>query len=188
MKNHMHTKTTWRRLCIALAGLALLAVPAISATVSTASAHDYTVGDLKIDHPWSRPTFGELKITAGYMSIENKGSEPDTLLSASADIAEKVEIHESLVQDGKAIMRALPDGITVPAGGKAELKPQGMHIMFIGLKQPLKEGEQFPMTLNFKRAGAIAVDVKIETGNDGKDASSDKHSGQDHSGHGHHNH
>ncbi len=184
----MKSQSALRRLAIALAGLALLALPAIAATVSTASAHDYTAGDLKIDHPWSRPTFGELKITAGYMSIENKGSEPDTLMSASADIAGKVEIHESLVEDGKAIMRALPDGISIPAGGVAELKPQGMHIMFMGLKQPLKEGESFPMTLNFKRAGAVTVDVKVETGGDGKETTSGNHSGHDHSSHDHSGH
>lgn len=181
----MKTKPASHRFTTALAGLALLALTALAFPPSSALAHDYTAGDLKIDHPWSRPTFGELKITAGYMSIANNGSEPDTLKSATADIAGKVEIHESLVEDGKAIMRALPDGITIPAGSKAELKPQGMHIMIMGLKQPLKEGDKFPMTLNFERAGAVVVDVKVETGTD-KEKSADKNSGHDHSGH--HNH
>ncbi len=183
----MKSKTASCRFTSTLAGLVLpvlIILPALAYQPSSARAHDYKAGDLKIDHPWSRPTFGELKITAGYMSIANNGSEPDILKSASADIAGKVEIHESLVEDGKAIMRALPDGITIPPGGVAELKPQGMHIMIMGLKQPLKEGEKFPMTLNFERAGAVVVDVKIETGTD-----KEKSSGHDHSGHsGHHNH
>lgn len=176
-----------RRLNTTLAAVFLAASTATTLAVTgpmatPALGHDYTADGLKIDHPWARPTPGNLRVTAAYMSLENSGGKADTLTAAKTDIAGRVELHESLIKDGKAIMRLMPDGISVPAGGTVELKPKGLHIMVMGLKKPLAVGDSFPMTLTFAERGDVDVEVKIETGVGGKD----DHSGHDHSNHGDH--
>src|SRR5262245_1688090 len=79
-------------------------------------------------------------MTAGngavYVTISNRGSAADALLSASSNVANTVELHETVAQDGKMVMRPLPK-IEVPAGGTLEMKPGGYHIMLLGLKQDL---------------------------------------------------
>jgi hypothetical protein len=52
--------------------------------------------------------------------------------------------------------------LDIPAGQPVTLKPGGEHIMLIGLQHPLREGQTFPLTLNFEKAGARTVTVAIE--------------------------
>jgi hypothetical protein len=138
--------------------LAALLTPAISAF-----AHEYRQGDLVIGHPWARPTPGESKVGAAYLSIKNAGKAEDKLTGAKADIAERVEIHEHIHDAGGVMrMREVAGGLIAPAGETVEMKPGGYHIMLLGLKQRLEEGQSFPMTLNFARAGDMQVEVKIE--------------------------
>jgi copper(I)-binding protein len=125
-------------------------------------AHDYAVGPLKIGHPWSRATPAGAKVGGGYLSIENGGAAPDRLVSVSAPFAGRVEIHEMAVTNGVMTMRPLEQGVAVPAGGKVELKPGGLHIMFMELKQPLKQDERLKGTLTFEKAGAVEVEFKVE--------------------------
>jgi|AGTN01.3.fsa_nt_gi Uncharacterized protein conserved in bacteria len=97
---------------------------------------------------------------AGYAIIKNTGPADDTLLGAEADISKKVELHTH-VRDGDVMrMRAVPS-IPVPAGGSAELKTGGDHIMFIGLTRPLKEGEVVEVTLVFAKAGKTVVKMPV---------------------------
>ncbi len=156
----MNTLTTK---CLAAQSLRVLALGAfLAACGSVASAHDYEVGDLTIDHPWSRATPKAAPVGAGYLTIVNKGKTADRLVSASSAISAKVEIHEMAVIDGVMRMRGLDDGIAVPAGGKVEFKPGGYHIMFIGLKQPIAKDATFKGSLTFEKAGTVAVDFKVE--------------------------
>lgn len=147
--------------------LLAIATLAASALASIAVAHDYEAGALKIDHPWARPSIGETKNSAAYFKIENTGKAADRLVSAKADIAERTELHESVDEGGVAKMLPLKDGIPVPADGEAELKPLGMHVMLMGLKSKLEEGQSFPMTLTFEKQGDVQVEVKIEAGASG---------------------
>ncbi len=140
-----------RRLLLASALAALLAPPALG--------HDYKLGTLSIGHPWARATVGPAG--GAFLSIENKGAAADRLLSASSPVAKTVEIHNH-IKDGD-IMRMRPvDGIDLPAGGKVELKPGGYHVMLMGLNKPLKEGERFPLTLQFEKAGKIDVEIAVD--------------------------
>ncbi|CFX16949.1 conserved exported protein of unknown function [Candidatus Filomicrobium marinum] len=147
--------------------LLAIATLAASALAGIAVAHDYEAGALKIDHPWARPSIGETKNSAAYFKIENTGKAADRLVSAKADIAERTELHESVDEGGVAKMLPLKDGIPVPADGEAELKPLGMHVMLMGLKSKLEEGQSFPMTLTFEKQGDVQVEVKIEAGASG---------------------
>lgn len=134
----------------------------LAASASVASAHDYKLGDLTIDHPWSRATPKAAPVGAGYLTIVNAGKTADRLVSVASDISTKVEIHEMAVVDGVMRMRGLDGGIAVPAGGKVEFKPGGYHIMFIGLKQPIAKDSTFKGTLTFEKAGSVTVDFQTE--------------------------
>lgn len=144
-----------------LAAIALTATSAFS-LAQEALAHDYKLGALKIGHPWSRATPAGAKVGGGYLSIENTGAEPDRLVSVSASFSGRVEVHEMAVTNGVMTMRPLEAGIVVPPGGKVELKPGGFHIMFMDLKQPLKQNERLKGTLVFEKAGTVEVDFKVE--------------------------
>jgi copper(I)-binding protein len=132
------------------------------ASIGAADAADYTLGDLTIGHPWSRATPPAAPVGAGYLTVVNAGKTADRLISGASDISAKVEIHEMSVTDGIMRMRALDDGIAVPAGGKIEFKPGGYHIMFIGLKKPIAKDSRFKGTLTFEKAGTIEVEFLVE--------------------------
>lgn len=132
-----------------------------AAAALPAAAHDYQAGDLHIAHPWARPTVTGQKAGGAFLSIENRGKAADKLLSARSDIADSTELH-SMTMDGNVMrMRRVPE-LPLAAGQTLELKPGGYHIMFMGLKVPLKAGDSVPMTLRFERAGEVKVDVKVE--------------------------
>lgn len=138
-----------------------LARIALVAVLVTGSASLASAADIALDQPWSRATPAGAQVGAGYVTIKNSGKAADKLLSASSDISAKVEIHEMSMVDGVMKMRAI-DSLAVPAGGSAELKPGGYHIMFVGLKQPLKEGDTIKGALTFEKAGAVPVVFKVQ--------------------------
>lgn len=124
------------------------------------------------------------KTGAVFMIIKNNTGADDTLRSALSDAADIVELHENSIDNdnGRMIMRKI-DAITIPANSAAFLEPKGKHIMLIGLKQPLKEGVNFSLTLNFANAGVITVPVKIVPAGDVMDAPHGGNGGADHHGH-----
>jgi copper(I)-binding protein len=142
---------------IALAALAIVSVP-----TQRAVAAEYKAGEITVGDPWSRATPGGAKVGAGYLSIKNSGAAPDRLVSATSDIAERTEIHEMSMDGGMMKMREMPDGVPVPAGGSVALAPKGYHLMFLGLKKPLKEGETFTATLTFEKAGPVSATFEVK--------------------------
>jgi len=135
----------------------------------SASAHDYRAGSVHVMHPWGRATPAVL---GGYMKLENEGDSADRLIGASSDVASKVELHTHAVDSsGVARMRQV-DGVDIPAHQTVEFKPGGLHVMFMGLKRPLKDGEMVDAKLRFEKAGEVAVQFKIENGRTGDAAAS----------------
>ena len=132
-----------------------------AAAVLVAASSAALAGDIALDHPWSRATPTGAPVGAGYVTIKNTGSAADKLISATADVAGKVEIHEMTMADGVMKMRPIK-GLKIPAGKSVELKPDGFHIMFEELKQPLKMGEVVKGTLTFEKAGTVPVEFKVE--------------------------
>jgi hypothetical protein len=128
----------------------------------SAFAHDFTVGSLHIEHPWSRATPKGASVGAGYLVIENRGATADRFISVSSAISERSEIHEMAVTDGVMRMRPLAKGVEIAPGMTAKFEPGGLHIMFPGLKWPLEKGERFKATLNFEKAGAVEVEFVVE--------------------------
>lgn len=102
----------------------------------------------------------ELGNSAAYMILVNPGSQADRLLRVESDLANAVELHLSEMKNDVMTMHPV-EAIEVPAGGQAELKPGGYHIMLIGLKRELKPGDKVTFTLVFEKAGALTVEVEV---------------------------
>ena len=146
---------------------------------TAASAHEYSAGDLSIDHPMSFETTA--KAGVGYTTITNQGSTADALVGVTADFP-RVMIHQTVEEDGIAKMKHV-DRIEIPAGETVKLLPGGFHVMFMGLEEPLKDGETIPATLIFEQAGEVEVVFNVEA----RTSETKDHSGHDHSGHSHSN-
>lgn len=145
------------------------------AGLSAAHAHGFTLGDLKIGHPWAKITLPGAKVGGGYLKITNNGSTDDRLVSITTDRAGTAQIHEMKMENDVMKMRELPDGLAVPAGQTVELTPGGLHVMFMDLKQPLAEGEKVKATLTFEKAGKVEVEFNVEKPK--TDAKADDHAG-----------
>ena len=143
--------------------LLLTAIAAPFATWAVqARAHEFEVGSLAIEHPWSRATPPGAQVAGGFLEVENRGAVDDRLIAVHADISERIELHISTMTNGVMQMRPLPDGIPVPAGTTIILAPGGLHIMFIGLRRSLAEGDSFAATLDFEHAGSVAVEFAVQ--------------------------
>lgn len=125
-------------------------------------ADNVAPGNLVITQPWSRATPGGAKVAGGYLTIENRGSAPDRLLSGSTDLAKKVEIHQMATNDGVMTMRPIESGLTIEPGKTVKFAPGGYHLMFLELKAPLTQGEQVPVTLTFEHAGEIKTLFEVQ--------------------------
>ncbi len=156
---------------------------ALALCASAAFTHDFTLGTLEIEHPASKATLPGQPVGGGFMIVTNKGTEADRLVSIAApDVSDDVQIHEMAMENDVMKMRQLPDGIEIPAGATVELKPGGLHVMFMKIKHPFKEGEKFKATLTFEKAGTIDVDFTVEAAKPG--AKKGEGASGDHEGHG----
>ncbi len=125
------------------------------------AAETMTAGSLQVSNPWARATPKGATVGAGYLSITNKGRELDRLIGGSAEPASRFEVHVTVMEDGVAKMRQVT-GLEIKPGETVELKPGGMHVMFMGLKQPLAQGQRVKGTLVFEKAGAVAVEFVVQ--------------------------
>jgi copper(I)-binding protein len=131
------------------------------AGIGAASADGYKLGALEIGHPWARATPPTAPTGGGYLSIKNTGTEPDRLLSASSPNAGTVQVHEMKMEGSVMRMRELESPLEIKPGETVTLAPGGMHLMMMGLKGPLKQGEHVPLTLVFEKAGKIDVELAV---------------------------
>ena len=128
-----------------------------------ASAEDFSAGPLKIGHPWSRATPNGAKVAGGYLTVTNTGSEPDTLTGGTFEAAGGVELHSMSMEGGVMKMAPVEGGLPIKPGETVALKPGGYHLMFTGLKDPLKKGETVKGTLTFAKAGSVPVSFTVES-------------------------
>jgi len=143
--------------------LPFFACAALVAVLATpARAQEVKAGDLVITQPWSRATPGGAKIAGGFLTIENKGVAPDRLISGAGDIVGKVEIHEMAMNNGVMTMRPLDKGLVIEPGKTVKLAPGGYHLMLMDLKQPFKQGDKVPVTLEFEKAGKVALSLDVQ--------------------------
>ena len=141
-----------------------LAIP-LAALSAFAVAHDSSVGDIHIVHAFATPSLaGSSNGAAYFATLENTGDKSDRLLRASTPVAASVEMH-TMGMDPQGVMRMREiDGIALAPKASIKMRPgMGFHLMLIGLRQPLKEGATFPMTLTFEHAGKVEVKVVVQT-------------------------
>ncbi len=131
-----------------------------------ANAQNAKVGSVQIENAYTRATVPGQQAAGGFMKIENKGA-ADQLVSASSPVAGEVQLHEMAMDGNVMKMRQVKD-IAVPAGGAVELKPGGLHLMFMNIKAPLTAGETVPVKLKFAKAGEVEVKMPVNAmGNPG---------------------
>lgn len=134
----------------------------LGAMASGALAHGYQTRTLAIQHPWSRETAPGQTVGGGFLTITNKTAVEDRLVSGTTPVAAEVQLHTMTMDGGVMRMRQVQGGIAIPAKGQLELKPGSFHVMFMGLKRPLRQGERFPVTLRFQRAGRVTVQFAVQ--------------------------
>lgn len=159
MPSHL---ATFRKLATSLA---------FGLTAFAAAGHEFTLGKLTIGHPYARPTVPGQSVGGGFMTIANSGAD-DRLLSATSAAAKRVELH-SMSMEGDVMRMRQVDAIALPAGRSIELKPGALHMMFMGLKAPMKAGDAVPVTLKFEKAGELTVTIKVQASD--LDAPAHKH-------------
>lgn len=126
-----------------------------------AQAQTVKAGSLIIEQAHARATVGNMPNSAAFLQLSNKGKSDDALVSASTTIADRVELH-TMSMEGDVMKMRTVDSVDLKAEARLAMKPgQGPHIMLFGLKKPLKAGEKFPMTLNFRKAGAVDISVEV---------------------------
>lgn len=133
--------------------LSLVGLPALA-------CETFTIGNLMIEHAWSRATIGAERPGVLYVEITNTGSVDDALIGIATPVAGMPMLHETVVTDGVASMPHAMS-VPVPAGQTVALAPGGYHGMLMGLTTTLKEGEGFPVTLTFRDAGEVTVPVEV---------------------------
>ncbi len=112
--------------------------------------------EIIIKDPWIRAVPPSSKNTALFMTIVNKSDKQDTLISVKTDIAKMVMIHKTVEENGIMKMKHV-DSLPIPPHSEVKLKPGGLHIMIMGLKRPIKEGEKIKINLFFKNSGNIEI-------------------------------
>lgn len=134
---------------------------ALEAAASLASSESH-VGDLQVRMPrvLETPIAGGTGV--GFLVVANLGSDDDRLLSARSPAADSVEIHEMSMNDGVMRMRALGDGLAIPAGATVELAPGGIHLMLIGVHEALAAGSTVDVELQFEKAGTTTVTMPVQ--------------------------
>lgn len=128
-----------------------------------ASAHEFSVGKLRIEHPWARAVAPNSAAAAGYMVIHNIGTEADRLVGAATANANRVEIHEMTMVDHVMRMRPVQGGVEILPGESVRIGPNGFHLMIIGPNDKFVEGAKVPLTLEFARAGKLDIELAIES-------------------------
>ena len=162
----MVNKRSFNRVLLALAAGGVLA--------QAAFAHGVSKGDLLIDHPYATPSLkGTTNVSTYFRGIQNKGDKPDRLIGATSTVAQSVVLHRMTMNGTTMQMREVqsielpPNSTTLLRHNKGEY-----HLMLMGLKAPLKNGDRFDVTLTFERAGTQTVNVWVQTP---RDAESEDH-------------
>jgi copper(I)-binding protein len=155
----------------------------VTILAGSAAAHDFTHGGLRIAHPHGFESLGASG--AGYMTLTNEGDAVVTLLGARSDAVPRVELHTTEV-DASGVARMIEqERIEIAPGETVSFEPGGLHVMFMGLTEPLEIGDRVPAELLFD-TGAVSVEFWIEerkTGGSGGEGAAPMH--HDHSGHRH---
>ncbi|MGD9863734.1 MAG: copper chaperone PCu(A)C [Pseudodonghicola sp.] len=120
-------------------------------------------GDIMVQDPYARASTAMSGSGAAFMMLMNHGDQDDRLVSASSDVAKRVELHTHK-EDANGVMRMMevPEGFPIPAGGMHALARGGDHVMLMGLNRPLAQGDIVTLTLTFEKAGEMTIGVPVD--------------------------
>lgn len=120
-------------------------------------------GRLFVEDVWARPSPQGAPASALYMTIVNQSAQPDVLQDVTVERCDAVEIHRTTMdEEGVMRMAPVPEGrLSIPAGENVVLAPGGLHVMCIGLSEPLAAGERLPLTLHFELVGDVSVNAEV---------------------------
>jgi copper(I)-binding protein len=153
MSNHFDVLTNGLITCALVIG--------INTGIHAAHAQSPATGAIEVTQAWARPTVEGQQGGGGFLKITNKGKADDKLIGASAPVAERMELHTMTMENNVMRMREIKE-IVVKAGETVELKPGGLHVMFMGLKQPMAKDSKVPVTLVFEKAGKLTVQFAVQ--------------------------
>lgn len=142
-------------------GALILLAALLMIAIGAASAHEFSSKGITVSHPWARATPGGVTVGGAYLEIVAAPGGGDRLVGGSSPVAGSLEIHNHIMEGGTAKMRRV-DGLAISGGKSVVLSPGGYHVMLMGLKQPLKEGDMIDLTLSFEKAGDITVQATVE--------------------------
>ena len=146
-------KTTIQFRSVIMSAVFICAVPTIG------FAQDAKVGGILVNGAYTRATVPGQAAAGGFMKITSSGA-ADQLISASSAVSDDVQLH-TMIMDGNVMRMRKVKQIDVPANGAVELKPGGLHLMFMNIKAPLKAGELVPVKLKFAKAGEVEVKMPV---------------------------
>lgn len=140
----------------------MLLLAAVLLPACYVDAHEYDAGPLHIEHPWSMELPPNAPTVAAYFVIHNNGTAPDRLTAVDSPLAGSAQLHEHTHKDGLMKMQQVQT-VEIPAGGDVSFAPMAYHVMLLDLKDRSKlvDGQQFPLTLHFEKAGDVTVDVQV---------------------------
>ena len=138
---------------MALAAAATLALPAV--------AHEFTIGQLTVGHPYIVATPKTATTAAGYFSVTNAGPEPDTL--TGIDSTPMGMLHETATDANGVAKMGEVEQVVIAPGQTVTLRPRATHVMFMGLEKPLLVGDKVPATLVFEKAGPVEVVFNVQS-------------------------
>lgn len=128
------------------------------------STDEATHHDITIRTPWSKAVPNASTVAAAFFTIENKSQEADQLIAASTPVAATTELHAHTKHNGMMKMRKV-EAINIEANETTMLKPGGYHVMLFDLNEVPHIGETFPVTLTFKQAGSMTINVPVKAAN-----------------------
>ncbi len=131
----------------------------VKSVADDAYTNNYRSNHVCVFSPWAYDSLGK-QVGAAFMSISAQAGMQDRLIGADAPIADRTEIHNIEMQDGVMMMQAVSD-LEFSSKEPLILRPHGLHIMLMGLHEPLKAGTPIDLTLDFERAGKVNMQVSV---------------------------
>ena len=135
-----------------------LVVVAAALMIAAAAARE---GAVEVTDAWARATLGKAENGAAYLTLSSPA--PDRLTRLSTPVAAKAELHLMTMEGGVMTMRPVEGGLEIKPGQTVVLNPESLHLMLIGLKQPLVQGERVKATLDFAKAGKLDLEYVVES-------------------------
>ena len=131
--------------------------------VTLAAGCSSSDGEISINDPWARPTAPGAENAAFYAQVQNQSGVDDELIGASSDRCTMTQIHNTEMNDGVMSMAPAEHAdVTVGPSETLNLEPGGLHVMCMRVTEPLAEGEEIELDLEFRESGTISVTAVVE--------------------------